>query len=61
MRSLAIRQFGEPKNYEILDLPEPKIENADDILIKVHAASVNPIDVKLATGMGKSMMPSSYV
>jgi NADPH:quinone reductase-like Zn-dependent oxidoreductase len=53
MRSLATKNYGKPNTYEILDLPVPKIIEVDDILIKVSAASLNPIDVKLATGTFK--------
>ena len=35
------------------DLPKPEISNPKDVLIKVHAASINPIDVKKASGMLK--------
>jgi NADPH:quinone reductase-like Zn-dependent oxidoreductase len=57
MRSLATQKFGKPENYEILDLPQPEITRPDEILIKVHASSINPVDVKLATGMGKNLLP----
>jgi len=58
MRSLATKNYGKPDTYEILDLPVPKIIEANDILIKVSAASLNPIDVKLATGTFKWLWPS---
>jgi NADPH:quinone reductase-like Zn-dependent oxidoreductase len=51
MRSLAISDYCTPDKYEIATVPTPTITNASDVLIKVHAASINPVDVKLASGI----------
>lgn len=58
MRSLASKNYGKPDTYENLELPVPEILEPNDILIKVSAASLNPIDVKLATGALKWVWPS---
>ena len=58
MRSLATKQYGKPEGYEILDLPKPEAKDPDDVLIKVHAASINPVDIHVATGFAKSVVPS---
>lgn len=55
MRALAITAYTTPNKYIIADLPVPVLENSDTVLIKVHAASINPIDVKRAVGMMKVM------
>ncbi|TVY82449.1 Reticulon-4-interacting protein [Lachnellula suecica] len=57
MRSLAIEKYCKPQDYEILDLPVPEIKSADELLIKVHAGSINPVDVKVATGAMKTFWP----
>ena len=43
MRAIVIRQYGGPENLEVADvaIPEPR---TGEILIKVAAAGVNPID-----------------
>jgi len=61
MRSLAIEKYCKPGEYEILDLPLPKIAAPDQILIKVHAASINPVDVKIASGLAKMVWALPYV
>ena len=50
MRALALSKFCKPSEYAIATLPTPEITNPDEVLIKVHAASVNPVDVKMASG-----------
>ena len=50
MRAVALAKFGKAKDYDLATLPTPVIRKADEMLIKVHAASVNPIDVKMASG-----------
>jgi hypothetical protein len=49
-RTLCAPSFGPPSKWEILELPIPKIENNDEVLIRVHAASINPTDVGGALG-----------
>lgn len=54
MKGLVTMQWGQPKDYTTLDnLDVPKIEGPTDVLIKVAAASINPVDVKLASGLAK--------
>ncbi|TVY24898.1 NADPH-dependent alkenal/one oxidoreductase-like protein [Lachnellula hyalina] len=50
MRSLCIRRFGTPSKWEIADLPTPKITRGDEVLVKVHAAAINPTDIGAARG-----------
>lgn len=50
MRAIALAKFCKPAEYNLATLPVPKIAKPDELLIKVHAASVNPVDVKMASG-----------
>lgn len=59
MKSLCIEKYCKPDEYQILDLPVPKISGPDDVLIKVNAASINPIDVKIASGMANRIWPQT--
>jgi NADPH:quinone reductase-like Zn-dependent oxidoreductase len=47
MRAIAENEFGGP--VTLMDLPTPKV-GADEVLIRVRAAGVNPFDWKVADG-----------
>lgn len=50
MRALVLPRYCKPSEYDVATVPTPQISKPDELLIKVHAASVNPIDVKMAAG-----------
>lgn len=50
MTCITAPNFTDPSSYQISQLPRPAITAPTDVVIKVHAASINPIDVKLASG-----------
>ena len=51
MKAAVIREFGGPSALRIETVPRP--EPADgEVLVKVHAASINPIDFKTRMGTG---------
>lgn len=56
MLSINIPQYRNPDQYELGDVPSLAVESPTDILIKVHAASINPIDVKKASGAAKLIL-----
>ncbi|CAP86014.1 hypothetical protein E8E15_007368 [Penicillium rubens] len=53
MLSLNIPSYSKPSGYQVSELPKPELSDPKDVVIKVHAASINPIDVKKADGMLK--------
>jgi hypothetical protein len=61
MRSLAVRQYSKPSGYEVLQLPVPTIERPGDILIRVHAASIQTGDTQVAAGMSRLFAPLQSV
>lgn len=56
MLSINIPKYTTPENYELSDVPVPKIDSPKDILIRTYAASINPIDVKKASGASKLVL-----
>jgi len=57
MKAIRIHEFGGPEVLSIDEIPVPKPE-ADEVLIKVHATSVNPVDWKIREGQRKEKFPS---
>lgn len=53
MLSLNTTKYSPPSGYQVSELPKPVLEDPSDVMIKVHAASINPIDVKKASGIMK--------
>ncbi len=59
MKAAVIREFGPPYVFKIEDLPTPAIKDKE-ILVKVHASSVNPIDWKTRKGNLKFILGSAF-
>ncbi len=59
MKAAIINQFGNSKVFEIRDVEKPTI-NSDQVLIKVHAVSINPIDWKQRKGNHKYILGSPF-
>ena len=49
MKAIRIRRFGGPDVMELENLPVPQPRD-DELLLRVHAASVNPVDYKIRQG-----------
>jgi NADPH:quinone reductase-like Zn-dependent oxidoreductase len=60
MLSVATPVYSDPSRYQIVEVPRPSVTEPTDVVIKVHAASVNPIDVKLASGIFKLALRDEY-
>jgi len=52
MKAAYIKQYGNVENLIVGDLPKPRI-SASQLLIKVKAAGVNPVDFHIRNGMLK--------
>ncbi|HKE33290.1 MAG TPA: zinc-binding alcohol dehydrogenase family protein [Candidatus Angelobacter sp.] len=49
MKALRFNRFGDLSVLRIQELPTPQIGN-DEVLVRIHAASINPSDVKNVQG-----------
>src|SRR5881394_2388492 len=57
MKALAIRRYRAP--METLELPRPE-PGPSDLLVRVRAASINPVDYKIRDGGVKVLIPYSF-
>ncbi len=55
MKALAFKRYGKSPEIGFVDIPRPSIK-ADEMLVQVCAASVNPIDNMIPTGMFKPVL-----
>ena len=51
MKVISIQSIGDSSVLKINKINKPSIVNDDDLLIKIKAASINPIDIKLRSGL----------
>lgn len=57
MKSVRIHEFGGPEVLSFDDIERP-LAGDDDVVIEVHAASVNPVDFKIRNGRYHEVDPS---
>ena len=49
MKAILVREHGGPEVLKLEDLPDPK-PNADQVVVRLKAVGVNPVDVYIRTG-----------
>jgi NADPH:quinone reductase-like Zn-dependent oxidoreductase len=60
MRAVVLHEYGGPEKLKFEDnVPDPQI-SGNTVLIAAAAASVNPIDWKLRSGMRRKDFPLSF-
>jgi NADPH2:quinone reductase len=60
MKAAFIRSTGTPDVIQIGDLPKPVLE-AHQVLVRVEAVSVNPIDTYIRSGIVAMPLPSPFI
>ena len=56
MRSILIHAYMKPSEFELSDATVPAITKPDQVLVRVHAAAINPVDMEVAAGDFKDIM-----
>lgn len=56
MKAMRLHSYGGPEVMVLEEVPRPKIGEGD-VLIRVHAAGVNPLDWKVRAGHVKAWLP----
>jgi NADPH:quinone reductase-like Zn-dependent oxidoreductase len=59
MKAIRIHKYGGPEVLQYEDAPRPKPQ-VGEVLIRVHAAGVNPIDWKVREGEMKDFWPHTF-
>ncbi|GHB37854.1 NADPH:quinone reductase-like Zn-dependent oxidoreductase [Streptomyces umbrinus] len=56
MRAFTVERYGSKDGVRVGDVPEPDV-GADDVLVRIVAASVNPLDRMIRDGEMKTILP----
>ncbi|MFS2203820.1 NADP-dependent oxidoreductase [Variovorax sp. Varisp36] len=56
MKAFIIDRYGKKEVGRIGEMPDPEVRD-DDVLIRIHAASINPLDSKIRSGEFKLILP----
>ena len=59
MKAIVVHQYGGPEVLKFEDYPDP-VPGAGEVLVRVAAASVNPIDYKRRAGLTKDFYPLKF-
>ncbi|MBW8711455.1 MAG: alcohol dehydrogenase catalytic domain-containing protein, partial [Mycobacterium sp.] len=59
MKAFTIDRYKSKDGGRIVDMPQPKVGD-NDVLVQVHAAGVNLLDAKIASGEFKLMLPYRF-
>jgi len=56
MKALRLTSFGGPESFELCDLPRP-MPQAGQVLVRVYATSINPLDYQVRRGDYADLVP----
>jgi NADPH:quinone reductase-like Zn-dependent oxidoreductase len=59
MKAIVVHQYGSPEVLKFEDYPDP-VPGPGEVLVRVAAASVNPIDYKPRAGLTKDFYPMKF-
>src|SRR5262245_3504428 len=59
MQAIQIHRYGGPDQLRLEETPRP-VPSAGEVLVRVHAAGVNPIDWQIAQGLVKDVQPVTF-
>ncbi|GAB3331013.1 NAD(P)-dependent alcohol dehydrogenase [Larkinella ripae] len=63
MKAAIIQQYGDTHELHIQEVPKPafdSIDNPHQVLIRVHAAGINPMDTKVRDGSMKLILSNEF-
>jgi len=56
MKAFIVGRYGSNDGVRAGEMPDPELRD-DDVLVQIHAASVNPLDFKIRDGKLKRILP----
>jgi len=59
MKAIVIDQFGGPEQLKLVEMPTP-VPLQNEVLVRVEAAGVNPVDCKIRDGLLETLIPHRF-
>lgn len=59
MKAITLQHYGQPEDLKLVEHPDPKVAPGE-VLIRVQAAGVNPVDWKLGAGYLDPLMETHF-
>jgi NADPH:quinone reductase-like Zn-dependent oxidoreductase len=59
MKAVVLHQYGKPSELKWEDFPDPK-PGKGEVLVRVQAASINPVDLKMRSGAAAERFPVTF-
>ncbi len=56
MKAMILNAFGGPESFELTEVPKP-VPQAGQVLVRVHATSINPLDYQVRRGDYADLVP----
>ncbi|MCE4059552.1 zinc-dependent alcohol dehydrogenase family protein [Pandoraea sputorum] len=56
MKAVVLKSFGGPESFALEDVPTP-VPHAGQVLVRVHATSINPLDYQVRRGDYPDLVP----
>ena len=56
MKAMTLTSFGGPDSFELREVPKP-VPQAGQVLVRVHATSINPLDFQVRRGDYPDLVP----
>lgn len=56
MKTMTLNSFGGPDSFELVEVPKP-VPQAGQVLVRVHATSINPLDYQVRRGDYRDYVP----
>ncbi|AKP90120.1 Arginate lyase-like bifunctional zinc-containing alcohol dehydrogenase / quinone oxidoreductase (NADPH:quinone reductase) [Achromobacter xylosoxidans] len=56
MKAIVLTAFGGPASFELRDVPKP-VPQAGQVLVRVHATAINPLDYQVRRGDYPDLVP----
>ena len=59
MQAIQVNEYGGPEQLKVVEIPKP-IAKRGQVLVRIHATSFNPIDLKRVSGKMREIFPLTF-